>query len=319
MSALSASAVRWLVRRHGALHERLLLYVVVAAVAGIVASPWATALNGTVPILLGGQVAGVALTLTARRLVGALRRPVPLLAALVVHWGVLAPLGIGLGHLIGTNPVGTGVLICAVCPAEITSSLVGVLAGGSGATAVSLMAATLLTGTVLTPLWVRTGLNGASVDARALLVELALCVAMPLVVGVTVRTRVPAMAGQAARCLDLAAVSVVLVVFVAAGSARDVVLSRALPGAVAACLLLQAACYAAGTAVGVVLRLPTATRRAVLFPLGMREFGVATAVALTVAPSAAGVAGIYGILVMVTGPALAQRLRRRRRTPPVVS
>ena len=44
---------------------------------------------------------------------------------------------------------------------------------------------------------------------------------------------------------------------------------------------------------------------------GMREFGIAAAVALAVSPGAIGVAGVYGALLMTTSPMLARALRNR--------
>ena len=298
----------------GPLHDRLLWYVIAAGALGIALPDVAGKLQGVVPVMLAGQVAGVTLTLTASRLFRVLRHPAPVLAALAAQWLIVAPAGILLGRLIGNGTVGTGVVISAAAPAEITSSLVAVLAAGAGEVAVLCMASSLALGTVLTPELVTLGLQGeARVDTPALLLELTLCVALPLVAGVALRTNVSALAGQAARCLDLAAISVVLVVFVAGGAARGIVGTLSLPAAVGACLGLQALSYAVGFVAGWVMRFPRAVRRAIIFPIGMREFGIATAVALTVTPEAAGVAGVYGVLVMITGPALAMNLRRRSR------
>jgi BASS family bile acid:Na+ symporter len=296
----------------GPLHDRLLWYVIAAAAAGVSLPDVAARLQGAVPVMLAGQVAGVTLTLTASRLLRVLRHPGPVLAALAAQWLIVAPAGMLLGRLAGSGTVGTGLVICAVAPAEITSSLVAVLAAGAGEVAVLCMASSLALGTVLTPELVTLGLQGeARVDTTALLLELALCVAVPLIAGVALRTYVSALADQGPRCLDLAAVSVVLVVFVAAGASRGIVATLSLPVAVGGCLALQGLSYAVGFGLGRLMRYPRAVRRAVVFPIGMREFGIATAVALTVAPEAAAVAGVYGILVMITGPALAMGLRRR--------
>ncbi len=298
----------------GPLHDRLLWYVIAAGGLGAALPGVAARLQGAVPLMLAGQVTGVTLTLSAGRLLRVLRRPGVLLGALAVQWAVVAPAGILVGRALGTGTVGSGTVVCAAVPAEITSSLVAVLAAGSGELAVALMAGSLALGAVLTPLFVEAGLGGrAHVDVAALLVELGLCVALPLVAGITLRSTVPALSRQAPRCLDLAALSVVLVVFVAGGSAHELLGTWDLPAAAGAALLLQALGYGAGIGFGAALRLPRASRRAVLFPMGMREFGMAVAVSLTVAPETAAVGGVYGVLVMVTGPALAARLRAIRR------
>src|SRR5207245_2921064 len=107
----------------------------------------------------------------------------------------------------------------------------------------------------------------------------------------------------------LAAVSVVVVVFISAGRIRPLLGSAAFGVAVGLCALLLAAQFAAGWLCGALLRMSAPERRAVLFPVGMREFGVAAAVAFAVAPSSAAVAGVYGVLLMVAGPVLARLLR----------
>lgn len=321
MSAPMSAVRHPVLRALGPVHDRLLWYVLAAAALGLGLGDNATRLAPAVPVFLAGQVAGVALTLDVRRLVAVARRPAALVAALAVQWSVLPLAGIGLSHLASAPRLGVGTVIAAASPAEITSALVAVLAGGSGEVAVALMVGSLTLGTVLTPAWVATALgSGTRVGAGALIGELALCVALPLVVSLALRQRfAPALATRAGWCLDLSALSVVLVVVVAAGEARDLVGSPTVVEALGLCAALQAAGYASGAAVGRLLRLPRSTRRALLFPVGMREFGITATVALAVRPDAAAIAGIYGVLVMVSGPALAMRLRlgdRRRRATP---
>ncbi len=69
--------------------------------------------------------------------------------------------------------------------------------------------------------------------------------------------------------------------------------------------------YALGFAVAWPWRHHAHIWRALMFPVGMREFGIAAAFALAVSPGAVGVAGIYGALLMITAPAVARRLRPR--------
>ncbi len=99
-------------------------------------------------------------------------------------------------------------------------------------------------------------------------------------------------------------------VFVGAGSARATLQGDRAIEAVIICLILVLVGGALGMMTGFLLRLQRADRTAVLFPIGMREFGVATAVALVVAPRAVGIAGLYGIVIMASSAALAARLAR---------
>lgn len=299
-------------RLTGPLHDRLVLYAITAAALGLLLPDLAGRLSAGVPYMLAGQVLGVSLTLTAGQMGRALRRPLPLLVALAAQWTVLPLIGVALLHLSADPAVGQGLLIVAVSPAEITSALVAVLAAGSGSAAIACMAGSLCAGIVLTPLWVSTVLGpGAHVDQAALILELALAVAVPLVVGIGLGTVLRSAPRLRPRALDLSALCVVLVVFVSAGSARSLVLSPALGACLAGC----AALLAAGAALGLLVARPWRgephLRRALVFPVGMREFGVAAAVALSVSPRAVGVTGVYGAMLMVSAPALARRLRPR--------
>ena len=296
----------------GPVHDRLPLYVLLAAAMGVVFDGVAGRLDGVVPVLLGGQVAGVALTLTASQLLRVARSPRCVVVAMAVQWTVVPLSGIGIARISGAGTVGDGVAITAVAPAEITSALVALLAGGGAALALSTMAASLALGTVLTPIWLSIGLGSvAGVDRVGLIRELALSVAMPLVICVGLRTRLPGLGrqGARARALDLASLSVILVVFISAGRIRPLLGHRELGVAVCLCLLLLVAQFGAGWLCATVLRLPAAERSAILFPIGMREFGVAAAVAFAVAPASAGVAGLYGCVLMFAGPVLARLLR----------
>lgn len=216
----------------------------------------------------------------------------------------------------------TGALLIAVAPAEITSALVAILAAGSGAVAIACMAGSLTLGTILTPLWLSAVMGSAAhVDRLALIAELTLSIAVPLLVGVGLRTSLPALSRLRSRALDLSAICVVLVVFVSVGSARAFVLSASLLPCLAICGGLIVVGYTLGLVVASPWRHQAHIWRALVFPVGMREFGIAAAVALAVSPGSVGVTGVYGAMLMITAPALARRMRpvhphdRPRRRP----
>ncbi len=294
----------------GPIHDRLIVYAAVAVAAGLLLPNVAARLAGGVPYMLGGQVLGVALTLTLGRFAAVARRPLPVLLALAAQWTVLPLAGVALFNVISDPTLRNGALIVAVAPAEITSALVALLAAGSGAVAITCMAGSLALGTVLTPLWVSAVLGPAAhVDRLALIAELTLSVAVPLVVGVGLRTWWPGLHALRSRALDLSAVCVVLVVFVSVGSARAFVLSASLLPCIGLCAVLLVIGYGLGLALAWPWRHHAHLWRALVFPVGMREFGIAAAVALAVSPGAVGVAGVYGAMLMTTAPTLARRLR----------
>lgn len=261
------------------------------------------------PLLLASQVLGVALTLPASEFLPVLRRAWVVGGALAVQWIGFPLVGLILWHL-APDDAGRGALVVAVAPAEITSPLIAIAAGGSAALAVSCMIGSLALSTVLTPLWIAATFGG-HIGERSLIAELLLSVLVPLVVGVGARTGIPAIARYRRSSLDLAAVSVLLVVLVGAGSLRQGLDWWGVAEALGASLVLIALGAALGGITGRLFGLAAAGRRAVLFPVGMREFGVATAVAVAVVPGSvgvAGLAGLYGVLMMAASSLLAQRL-----------
>jgi len=298
-----------------ALHEALVPLVAVAAVLGVLLPGTAHLLRPGVPYMLAGQVAGVALTVTGRQIVPVLRRPRGLVVALVAQWILMPAFGYALFRLTGGDLVGQGAFITAVAPAEITSALVAVVAGAEAATAAAVMSTSVALGCILTPLWLTLlGDQSHRVDRGSLIAELVFSVALPLVAGVALRTRFTTLARHPRRWLDLAGISLLLVVFVGAGAARPVLLSARLGEAVALATALIVWGAALGAGVAISTRHARKIQLALAFPVGMREFGIATAVALSIAPRAAGFGGLYGVLMMLAAAGAAAGLRRGRET-----
>ena len=295
-----------------ALHEALVPLVVVAAGLGVAFPHAAHWLRPAVPAMLAGQVAGVALTVTARQFRPVLVRPVPIVAALGVQWILFPLFGYFLLRVSGADLAGQGAFIVAVSPAEITSALVGVVAGATATTATVLMTASVGVGCILTPLWlVLLGRHAGTVDRWSIVFELVVSVALPLVAGVMIRTRSAVVARHPRRCLDLAGFSLLLVVFVGAGAARPLLLSSRLAEAALLALALVVWGGLLGAAVGAAMGRTRPISLALGFPVGMREFGIATAVALSIAPGAAGFGGLYGIIMMLSAAGIAHVLSRK--------
>ncbi|HUY10457.1 MAG TPA: bile acid:sodium symporter [Candidatus Dormibacteraeota bacterium] len=294
--------------------HRLLAWVVVAAVVGVLLPRGSAVLNPLVPIFLAGQVLGVALQLTPGEIRAALGQIRLIGLALLVQWTVIPGLGLLL-HLVAPTPVlATGIVICAVCPAEITSGLMATIAGGDISIAMACMSGSLALSIVLTPLWLKVGLgSGVHFNPTSLALELALCVLLPLLVGITIRTRFPAVARWRHLFLDVSAACLVLVVLAGTTSASSVLTSAAIFTMLPLVLALLAGSALVGWGFGRALRLHRRQAAAVGFPIGIREFGVAIAVAVVVAPHASAVGGVYGIVMVAAAGTLATRLGGRHR------
>lgn len=299
------------------MRHRLLPWVTLAVLLGLAVPASSSNLAPLVPVFLAGQVLGVALNLTPLELRSAGRR-LPLIGlVLLVQWTVLPAVGFGLRALAPTPTLAAGILICAIAPAEITSGLMVALAGGDAAVATACMAGSLALSTVLVPLWLTVGLGaGSRFDPASLVAELGLSVLLPLLVGVGLRARFPRLGGWRHLWLDMSAACLVLVVLAGTGHARGALLSGAILPISALALALLLGGGVAGWGLGRVLALPRRAAVAVGFPIGVREFGVAIAVAVAVRPPAAGVAGVYGILMVAGAGTLASWLGRPRESKP---
>ncbi len=291
--------------------HRLLPWVVLAVGVGLVVPTTSGALVQVVPILLAGQVLGVSLNLTPADFRAAARRAHLVGAALLLEWTVLPALAVLASRAIPNRELASGVVICAIAPAEITSGLMTAVAGGDAALATSIMAGSLALATVLVPVWLSLALGGSThFNPLSLVGELGLSVLLPLLAGVLLRVRFPGLARHRHLFLDLSAACLVLVVLAGMGPARPALLSAALLPIILLAGAVLLAGGALGWGLGWVLSLPHRTAAAVGFPVAIREFGVAIAVAVAVLPRAAAVAGVYGILMVAGAGTVAAWLGR---------
>jgi predicted Na+-dependent transporter len=288
--------------------------VLVAAVIGLTVQPplaWLTARQG-INVLLAILVFATAVTIepaALRRLAAAWR---PLLAALAVGISVLPALSWAVSLVVPAGPLRDGVMTAGLAPCEIASVATTAMAGGEAALAAgvligSTVIAIFAAGPILTLEAGHAGVRPADIGTT-----LALVVGLPLAAGIALRARarphgaaLPARVEQAAALCALAAVAA-LVALIAA----EVRLSARYLPAVLALLLFLAGSALAGRLLGARVRGPSAT--ALLLTTSMRDFAIAAGLAAAAfGPAAAAPLGLYGILVLAWGTAVAGILRRR--------
>ncbi|MHB8618234.1 MAG: bile acid:sodium symporter family protein [Chloroflexota bacterium] len=292
--------------------DRLLVLLLGAVVLGYLLPGAAGSAGGWVPVDLAVMIAALGLTVPLGDLAGGARelRQTALLAAAQM---VLLPAAGWLLSRALPGPIPrAGLIATSLAPVEITSGIMAMLAGGDVALAVRVMASSLVASVVTIPLGLRL-LLGMALPASpgAIMGELVLVLLLPFAAGSAVRQARP---GLARWKPELAAVSsaavVVLGFIVAAGVRADPIGDGWLPAGVA-CVLLLGCGYGLGWLLGRALRLPPGARATAILTGGMREFGIATAVALAFLPrGAAAVPALYGILMLICSTALARRLRR---------
>jgi len=291
--------------------------VLIAAIGGLsVQRPlgWLAARQG-INVLLAVLVFATAVTIepaALRRLAAAWRR---LLAALVAGVTVLPALSWAVSRMVTAGSLRDGVLTVGLAPCEIASVATTAMAGGEAALAAGVLIGSTVAAVALAGPILALEAGHAGFSPGGIIVDLALVVALPLTVGIVLRSWVPltagvlstARAGRAASAVALIAVAA-LVALIAA----EVQLSSRYAAVAAALVAFLAGSAATGRLLGA--RTRPAAAAALLLTTSMRDFAIAAGLAAAAfGPAAAAPLGLYGILVLVWGTAVAGVLRQRRR------
>ena len=290
---------------------RELLAVLVAAIIGLsVQRPlvWLTSHQG-INVGLAILVFATALTIepaALRRVRMSWRR---LLAVLVVGITVLPFLSWAASRLVAPGSLREGILTVGLAPCEIASVATTVMAGGEAAFAAGILIGSTVATVALSGLILSLEVGSASIDPWHILVNLMLVVAAPLAVGLTIRAFTPV--GPRAEHAAMVTVTVVVACLVAL-IAAEIHLSARYVSVAGALVLFLAASACLGWLLGRGARSPVAS--AALLTTSMRDFAIAAGLATAAfGPDAAAPLGLYGILVLVWGTAVAGTLRRRQR------
>jgi predicted Na+-dependent transporter len=228
--------------------------------------------------------------------------------AVLAAAAVLPLLAFALSRLLGPAALRDGVLAVGVAPAEVASVAITAIAGGdASAAAVLLVASTLICVAVAGPILVLAG--GHGVSAVHVLITLSLVVGVPLLAGLLLR-RLATAGGRAGDGFQaLAIVAVVVLVWLVSGQVRLSAAYWALAGVLAVLIVASAAF---GLLLGARLEPPVQT--GIVLTVSMRDFAVASGIALAAfGPAAAAPLGIYGVLVMAWGALIARMRNRSRR------
>jgi predicted Na+-dependent transporter len=281
------------------------LPLALAAAALGLAAP-SPALAERADLLLAGLVLLTALTVPPEAL-RAVRGRAGLVAALSVGpLAVLAPLAWALSRAFD-GAVRDGVLALGLAPTEVAAAGLVALAAGDAALVLAVVCGSLVASATAGPVlaaWLGDASGG---EPGELLARFALVVLVPLAVGLFARARAPRLAAAEGDRAAAAVVVLVVLVYASLGDTGASALGPALAGA-AAFLAVSAAVAALAARA-----LPPPERPAAGLAIALRDFAVAAALAgQAFAPAAAGVAGVYGVLMLVAGAAVAGRLRRRR-------
>ena len=294
-------------------YRELWIVLVAAAVAIVVPGPgrWLADHHG-VDVALAALVLVTALAVPPGAAAALTRDRTRLLVALGLAAVVLPALGWVASRLVADQVLRRGVLALGVAPAEVASvATVGVAGGDTAAASGLLIGSTLLTVVLAGPVLGLVG-GSASVDVGSVLVNLVLVIAAPLVVGLAVRNRLGrSPARERVETVGPVALVAVLVFLVAS----EVTFTRAYVGVVGALVVFLVGSTALGWALGRGADGPLAT--ATVLTTGMRDFAIAAGIATAAFGAAsAGPLGIYGVLVIPWGLAIAGARRRSNQAGP---
>lgn len=286
-----------------------LTLVLAAAVAGLsVQRPLAfLAERAGINLLLAVLVFATGLTIepaALRRLAASWRL---LLVALATGMVLLPALAWACAQLVPGGPLRGGVMAVGLAPCEVASVATTAMAAGD----VALSAGVLIGSTVLTVaaagpvLAIESG--RAVANPGHVIVTLAVFVAAPLAAGIALGARNTRRVHSNRGAAFTATVALAALVALTASQAR---LSARYLSVALALLIFLAASAAAGRLLGA--RSGRRARTALLLTTSMRDFAIAAGLAAAAfGPAAAAPLGLYGVLVLVCGTAVAGRLRRR--------
>lgn len=229
------------------------------------------------------------------------------LALSLMPFVVLVPLAWALS-LVFESPVREGVVALGLSSTEVAAVGLVALAGGDAALALGALAGSLIAAATVGPLVVGLLASGAeTADAGALLGRFALVVPLPLAAGVAARVAWPRLArGEPWFAAGSTLAVVVLIYASLSGISGGTDLIPAVAASAAFLALSAVPALAWARAVS------AEQRPAAAFAVGLRDFAVAATLATQAfGPPAATVAGIYGVLMLITGALATSWLRQR--------
>lgn len=295
----------------GVLDRRMLLLVLLAATAGLsVPGPPRAAVDAHgITLVLVLLVASVGLGIAPSAIVAVGVAGPRILLALLLGSLTLPGIAFLASRVVSPGPLRLGVLAAGVAPSEVAAVALVALAGGAAAPAAGvLVGSTLICVVSAGPVLGLLAGSEATLSPTGLIASLARIVALPLVVGITVR----ALCGRFADVAEMfgalaAAVAVLILVCLVASQAR-LSLGYVRVGLGLLLFLAGSAVVGAIAAVG----MPRPQALAILLPTTMRDFAIAAGVATAAfGPLAAAPMGLYGVIVLVFGTVVSRAARRR--------
>ncbi len=280
-------------------------------------------LSTFLPIALAVVMMGLGLHLTMADFRRVLTAPKATVLALSVQGLMLPPVAFALAWLTSLpGELALGLVLLAASPGGVTANLFSHLARGDVALNVSLTAINSVAALLTLPLWtalalhVFLGADQAVPPPTSKIVEVALLVAVPVILGMSLRGWKPALADAAERPVRLLS-SLLLagLIGLAIVSEWQLLVAYA-PIVGAACVAFNLISLAAGYGLSRAARLARPQATAIAFEIGIHNGTLAIFVALQVLqrPSAAIAPALYSVSMYIFAALFAWWLLRTART-----
>lgn len=275
------------------------------------------------PLALAVVMAGLGLHLTLADFRRVLSAPRAVAVALAVQSLLLPPIAFGLARLAGLpGELGLGLVLLAASPGGVTANLFSHIARGDVALNISLTAINSLLALLTLPLWTALALSvflgdQASVPPPiAKVLEVALLVILPVLVGMSLRRWRPALALAAERPVRLLSTLLLGALIALAFITNWETVRSFLPVVGLACLAFNVASLLSGYLAARAAKLAEPQAIAISFEIGIHNGTLAIFIALEVLQrSQASIApAVYSLSMYLTGALFAAWLLHRRKT-----
>ena len=278
--------------------------------------------NLMLPLALGVIMLGLGLGLTVEDFRRVARYPRAVLVGLALQTLLLPWAAFGLALAFRLPPeLAVGLMLLAASPGGATANIYSHLARGDVALNITLTAINSVLCLLTLPLILNLALEhflGAGQyvpPPTRKIVEVAVIILLPVLLGMTVRGLFPALAARAEKPLRLLAVLVLALLVAVAVVQSWQVLVTYFAAVGAACLLFNLASMAAGYWAPLALRLPRGQAIAIAMEIGIHNGTLAIFIALNVLESStiAAPAAVYSLLMFLTAALFAAWLVRAGR------
>ncbi len=276
--------------------------------------------NVLLPVALGIVMLGLGLSLTLADFARVVRYPKAVVLGLAVQTLLLTTVAFGLALAFALPPeLAVGLMLLAASPGGATANVYSHLAHGDVALNITLTAINSVLALAWLPLvvdWSLAHFLGAGryvPPQTAKIVEVATLIVVPVIVGMALRARLPALAARAERPIRIFAILFLAALVAGAVASEWGRVGEWFAAVGLACLVFNLVSMGAGYLAPLALRLPQRQAIAIAMEIGIHNGTPAIYVALNVLGSAAMSvpAAVYSLIMFVTAAVFAALVQRR--------